>query len=68
MIRTLRAGDTGPDVALLQRDLNAFYRHWGAPASVLLTADGEFGARTALACRRVRLRLGLLPERGDGRR
>jgi N-acetylmuramoyl-L-alanine amidase len=65
MIRTLRAGDTGPDVALFQRDLNTFYRLWGAPASALLTADGEFGEQTALACRRVRLRLGLLPEAGE---
>jgi hypothetical protein len=64
MIRTLDIGDTGPNVALFQRDLNAFYRHWGAPSKTMITEDGEFGPLTGLACRRVRLRLGLLAEGG----
>src|SRR4051812_45094435 len=64
MDRMLEPGDTGPAVALLQRDLNRFYEHWGAPPRLLLTADGRFGALTALAVRRVKLRLGL--ERGSG--
>lgn len=60
MHRTLSEGDAGPDVALLQRDLNVFYRQWDAPPRVLLSEDGQFGEQTALACRRVKLRLGLL--------
>jgi hypothetical protein len=49
----------GPDVALLQRDLNVWYAFWGAPASQLLDRDGELGDLTELAFRRARKRLGL---------
>jgi peptidoglycan hydrolase-like protein with peptidoglycan-binding domain len=67
MSRTLTPGNTGPDVALLQRALNSFYSYWDAPAKEMLTEDGIFGPRTELAFRRVRLRLGLEPHGGDGR-
>jgi hypothetical protein len=59
MNRTLTPGDSGPNVALFQRDLNAFYRIWGAPAPVMLTVDGDYGPLTHRAWRRVALRLGL---------
>ena len=55
----------GPDVALLQRDLNVWYRYWGAPASEMLDRDGDLGDETELAFRRVRERLGL-PHAGAG--
>jgi N-acetyl-anhydromuramyl-L-alanine amidase AmpD len=56
----------GADVALLQRDLNVWYAYWGAPAREMLDQDGDLGARTELAFRRVRFRLGLEPrQRGD---
>jgi hypothetical protein len=57
--RDLQLGMQGPDVALLQRDLNVWYRFWGAPADELLDQDGDLGAKTELAFRRVRRRLGL---------
>ena len=64
---TLELGMKGPDVALLQRDLNVWYRFWGAPASELLDQDGDLGRKTELAFRRVRQRLGL-PVRERGKR
>lgn len=67
MSRTLKRADTGPDVALLQRALNSFYRYWDAPAKEMLTEDGVFGPKTELAFRRVRLRLGLDPHGDEGR-
>jgi len=63
--RVLELGMQGPDVALLQRDLNVWYRLWGAPAGELLDQDGDLGSKTELAFRRVRQRLGLaVRERG----
>ena len=53
MSRTLECGMKGPDVALAQRDLNVWYRYWEAPASEILDEDGELGAKTELAFRRV---------------
>jgi len=67
MSRVLELGKQGPDVALLQRDLNVWYRFWGAPVGELLDEDGDLGAKTELAFRRVRLRLGL-PIREQGGR
>jgi hypothetical protein len=58
--RILEQGCSGPDVALLQRDLNVWYRLWGAPAPVLLHEDGVLGELTELAFRRASRRLGLL--------
>jgi N-acetylmuramoyl-L-alanine amidase-like protein len=66
MNRTLAPGDSGADVALFQRDLNVFYRVWGAPARVMLAVDGDYGPQTARAWRRVRLRLGLQAPDGRG--
>ncbi|HEX6715343.1 MAG TPA: peptidoglycan recognition family protein [Thermoleophilaceae bacterium] len=66
MSRTLKRGDAGPDVALFQRALNSIYRYWDAPPKEVLDEDGDFGARTELAFRRVRLRLGLELHRRDG--
>ena len=59
MSRTLERGLKGPDVALAQRDLNVWYRYWEAPVSVILDEDWDLGAKTELAFRRVRARLGL---------
>ena len=59
MSRTLEPGMKGPDVALLQRDLNVWYRYWDAPAWELLDRDGDLGDKTELAFRRARKRLGL---------
>jgi N-acetylmuramoyl-L-alanine amidase len=59
MSRVLQIGDSGADVALLQRDLNVWYGYWGAPARVMLDQDGDLGPKTELAFRRVRARLGL---------
>jgi hypothetical protein len=59
MSRVLQIGDSGADVALLQRDLNVWYGYWGAPARVMLDRDGDLGPSTELAFRRVRARLGL---------
>jgi hypothetical protein len=59
MSRVLQLGMQGADVALLQRDLNVWYGYWGAPPSEMLDRDGDFGAKTELAFRRVRIRLGL---------
>ena len=67
MSRVLEIGMRGADVALLQRDLNVWYRYWGAPASVILDEDGDLGAKTELAFRRARARLGL-PQREEGGR
>lgn len=58
--RILEQGCSGPDVALLQRDLNVWYRLWGAPAPVLLHEDGVLGELTELAFRRASRRLGLV--------
>lgn len=58
--RILEQGCSGPDVALLQRDLNVWYRLWGAPAPVLLHEDGLLGELTELAFRRASRRLGLV--------
>ena len=52
----------GPDVALLQRDLNVWYAYWGASPSELLDRDGDLGDAAELAFRRARKRLGL-PQR-----
>jgi N-acetylmuramoyl-L-alanine amidase-like protein len=57
--RILEQGCSGPDVALLQRDLNVWYRLWGAPTPVLLHEDGLLGDLTELAFRRASRRLGL---------
>jgi hypothetical protein len=57
----------GPDVALLQRDLNVWYGYWGAPARVMLDRDGDFGPKTELAFRRARVRLGLPRRERAGR-
>jgi peptidoglycan hydrolase-like protein with peptidoglycan-binding domain len=54
MSRVLEPGMQGPDVALLQRDLNVWYGYWGAPARKLLDRDGDFGRKTDLAFRRAR--------------
>jgi N-acetylmuramoyl-L-alanine amidase len=67
MNRVLEPGMQGADVALLQRDLNVWYRHWGAPARELLDRDGDFGAQTELAFRRARVRLGLPRREHAGR-
>jgi len=60
--RILRAGDRGPDVALLQRTLNRYCVRWKAPRR--LDVDGELGPATVLAFRRARLVLGLMPSGG----
>ena len=57
MSRTLERGLNGPDVALAQRDLNVWYRYWEAPVREILDEDGDLGAKTELAFRRVRARL-----------
>lgn len=67
MSRVLEPGMQGPDVALLQRDLNVWYAYWGAPARVMLDLDGDFGRQTELAFRRVRVRLGLPRRQRAGR-
>jgi hypothetical protein len=67
MTRVLLPGMEGADVALLQRDLNVWYDYWGAPPSEMLDRDGDFGEKTDLAFRRVRIRLGL-PRREQGGR
>ena len=67
MSRVLEIGMQGADVALLQRDLNVWYRYWGAPASELLDEDGDLGQKTELAFRRVRARLGLTHRVQGGR-
>jgi N-acetylmuramoyl-L-alanine amidase len=59
MSRVLEVGARGPDVALLQRDLNVWYGYWGAPPTIVLDEDGDLGPKTELAFRRVRARLGL---------
>ena len=67
MSRVLQLDMRGEDVALLQRDLNVWYRYWGAPASELLDRDGHFGAKTERAFRRVRYRLGLAKREEGGK-
>jgi len=67
MSRVLQPGMQGADVALLQRDLNVWYAYWGAPPRELLDRDGDFGAKTELAFRRVRIRLGLPRREQNGR-
>jgi hypothetical protein len=65
--RILGLGCSGADVALLQRDLNVWYRMWGAPRLTMLDEDGDLGRKTDLAFRRVARRLGLRPARVAGR-
>jgi hypothetical protein len=67
MSRVLEPGMQGPDVALLQRDLNVWYGYWGAPAREMLDRDGDFGRQTDLAFRRARMRLGLARREDSGR-
>jgi hypothetical protein len=67
MSRVLHIGDNGPDVALLQRDLNVWYEYWGAPAREMLDLDGDLGEKTELAFRRARARLGLAAQEKAGR-
>jgi hypothetical protein len=66
MSRVLQVGDSGPDVGLLQRDLNVWYEYWGAPARELLDRDGDLGEKTELAFRRARARLGLAAHEKSG--
>jgi peptidoglycan hydrolase-like protein with peptidoglycan-binding domain len=57
--RVLSRGSAGPDVALLQRDLNVWYRLWGAPSSAMLDVDGFLGPKTERAYSRAAKRAGL---------
>lgn len=57
--RFLVEGDTGPEVTLLQTQLNRLAQRDGSLPSV--TADGIFGAATATAVRALQNRLGYTP-------
>jgi hypothetical protein len=60
--RTLRRGDRGADVALLQRDVNRWLGRWRIPE---INEDGELDAVTWAWFRRVAYALGLSAARFD---
>jgi hypothetical protein len=64
--RTIVNGDSGPDVALLQADLNRWLECWGAPPQFLLSRDGVLGPRTASLVDQVGKMLGLTLQSADG--
>src|SRR6516225_2157450 len=58
-VRTIKLGDTGPDVALLQRDVSRWLCLWGAPFNALVSRDGVLGPGTARVVDAVAQILGL---------